>query len=243
MTKKDHIIVRPKQEDINEILAWLKEEKENDINKQGFYNNKDIIIDSFESGNTIIFKHENENIGLLVWSEYSGILIDIDIFVIHPSYRGKGYGELYYKASLEYFRKKGFKVIKLFCQPETSESFWKKMGLIKYPDCGYFEHELTYYTPITYTASTTAYAVDTDKIELWDVEPNHAEEKQPRWIWYVKFDGNKLLLPIIHPCNCDWNLRWSRNGTVLKEEKVKYFTDKYLELYKSGFLYIEDLEA
>ena len=234
------IVIKPEPSDINEILVWLKKEKESNINQYGFYNNKDIIINSFETGKAIVFKHRNKNIGLIIWGESDDILINIDIFVIHPYYRGKGYGELYYKAVSDYFRGKGFKAVKLFCEPKTSERFWKRMGLIKFPDCGYTKHELTYYGILIDVAST-AYIKNADKIELWDDEPYEVDGKQPKWTWYIEFEADKLLYPIVHPCNCNWNLRWSRNNVVLKEEKVKYFTDKAFEVYRSEFLCIERL--
>lgn len=238
--EKDEIFINiePDEQDLMDVFDWLKDDI--NIRGEGFYNNKDIIVDSFEKGTLITFKKGNENIGLVTWSETDIILIDIDIFVIHPSYRGLGYGTIYYNAISDFFRNKGFKVVKLFCYPYISEGFWKKMGLIKFPNCGYTEHELTYYGVLVNTAST-AYISNMDKIELWDVEPYEAEEKNPRWTWYVEKQKDMLLYPIIQPCNCNWNLRWSRNGIVLKEGKVKYFTDEDYELYHSKFLYIYQL--
>ena len=64
----------------------------------------------------------------------------------------------------------------------------------------------------------------TDKIELWDDEPYEAEEKEPKWTWYVQMKEGVLMYPIIQPCNFNWKLRWTRNGRKIKEEKVKYFT-------------------
>ena len=89
--------------------------------------------------------------------------------------------------------------------------------------------------------ASTSYISNKDKIELWDVEPYEAEKKNPRWIWYVETQKEMLLYPIIQPCNCNWNLRWSRDGVVLKEEKVKYFTNDDYELFHSDFLYIDKL--
>lgn len=114
------------------------------------------------------------------------------------------------------------------------------MGLVRFPDCGQTEHELTYYGVLEDTASTS-YLSHADKIELWDVEPYEAGETNPKWIWYIEIQDDRLLYPIIQPCNCNWNLRWSRNGTVIKEAKVKYFTDEDYELYCDQFLYIEEL--
>lgn len=239
-TIENHIEMAPTLQDIKEILVWLKEERDRDARGHGFYNNKNIIMDSFRLGNAIVFKHENKSIGLIVWNESDDILVNIDIFVIHPSYRGKGFGELFYHDVCNYFVEKGFKAVKLFCEPKTSEKFWVKMGLLKLHDCGYTEHELTYYGVLIDVASTI-YLDNAEKIELWDVEPYEAMEAEPRWTWYIENAEGKLLYPILHPCNCNWNLRWSRNGEVLKEGKIKYFTNKDFELFKSKFLYIEKL--
>ncbi len=232
------IETEPKIQELNEVLEWLKYERNCDKSGKGFYNNKNIIEEAYENNNLIIFRRGSESIGLITWSACENIRIDIDIFVIHPSYRGQGYGALFYDAVSEVFRDRGFIAVKLFCEPSTSESFWKKMGLLKFPDCEYTEHKLTYYGVLVDTA-TTAYIHNADKIELWDVEPYEAEETNPKWTWYIEMQGNRLLYPIIQPCNC--NLRWSRNGTVIKEEKVKYFTDEDYELYCAQFLYIDQL--
>ena len=237
---KKSIEIQPKRRDINEILSWLKKEKNSNKYGEGFYNNKNIIIDSFELGKTITLKCENENIGLLTWSD-DDILVNIDIFVIHPDYRRKGFGEYFYRTVSDYFKVKGVKAIKLFCAPKTSEKFWRKMGLVKLYNCGNFEHELTYYDVLVEVASTTDTS-KSDKIELWDVEPYQATENLPQWTWFVDICEDKLNLPIIQLCNCNWNLRWSRNGAVIKEEKVKYFTEKEYELFRSKFLYIEELK-
>ena len=235
---KNSIVIAPKEQDIDEILVWLKRER--DSNGVGFYNNRDVIYKSFQSGKAIVLKHGVENIGMVIWSE-DEIHVNIDIFVINPYCRGQGYGRLFYKAISEYFRNEGFKAMKLFCSPQSSERFWMKMGLHKFPDCGWKEHELTYYGILVDTASIT-YIRNADKIELWDVEPYGAEEKEPKWIWYIETQNEELMYPIVQPCNCNWNLRWSRKGQVLKEEKVKYFTDEDYELYSSPFLYLDKLE-
>ena len=239
-TIENHIEIAPTLQDIKEILVWLKKERDSDILGQGFFNNKDIIMDSFRLGNAIVFKHENKSIGLIVWNESDDILVNIDIFVIDPSFRGKGLGRLFYHEVCNYFVEKGFKAVKLFCEPKTSEKFWIKMGLLKLHDCGYTEHELTYYGVLIDVASTI-HMNNAEKIELWDVEPYEAMETEPRWTWYIENDEGRLLYPILHPCNCNWNLRWSRNGDVLKEGKIKYFTNEDFELFKSKFLYIEKL--
>lgn len=230
------IEIEPAKQDIEEILIWLKDEKKR--NGVSFYNNKNIIE---QSKNSIVFKQGRKNIGLVIWNSIDEIRIDIEIFVIHPDYRNQGFGRFFYNEILRFFRSKGFKVIKLFCSPPTSELFWKKMGLIKLPECGRTEHELSYYMILVDTASIERISM-TDKIELWDVEPYEVEEKRPKWTWYVEIKDGALSYPIIQPCNCNWNLRWSRNGKVIREAKVKYFTNKDFELYCYPFLYINELK-
>ena len=93
-TIENHIEIAPTLQDIKEILVWLKKERDRDILGYGFFNNKDIIMDSFRLGNTIVFKQENKSIGLIVWNESDDILVNIDIFVIHPSYKKSTENEL-----------------------------------------------------------------------------------------------------------------------------------------------------
>ena len=236
---EDLIETAPRKEDIKEILVWLK--KESDINGDGFYNNKNIIDKSYQSGNTIVLKHGGVNVGLVTWTS-GEIHVNIDIFVIDPACRGQGFGNFFFKAILEHFRNEGFKALKLFCKPRASEHFWRKMGLMKLPYVGRSEHELTYYGILVETASNTL-IWNADKMELWDVEPYEAEGKLPKWVWYIEKQNEELMYPIIQPCDCNWNLRWSRNSQVIMENKVKYFTDKYYELYFYPFLFIDKLEG
>lgn len=232
----------PRKQDIDDVLLWLKDER--DSNGISFYNNRNVIENSFERGNSIVLKHGSKNVGIVIWHGYDeceGMRVDIDIFVIHPHFRRQGYGGLYYKAVSDFFRSGGFQAVKLFCEPRTSESFWIKMGLVKFPSCELTEHELTYYGILVDVASIE-YLRKADKIELWNVEPYDAEKIDPKWTWYVEIQNTVLLYPIIHPCNCNWNLRWSRNGVTLKEAKVKYFGDEDYKFYCSQFLCIDKLK-
>lgn len=233
------INVNPSKQDVKEVLDWLKEEM--DHNGRSFYCNKNIIESAFEEEKSIVFRYKEKNVGLVIWSNYDDFRVDIDIFVIHPSYRNQGLGSFFYNAILIFFRNKGFKTLKLFCEPKNSEVFWKKMGLTKLPECGRTEPDLTYYMILVETASIKSMEA-MDKIELWDVESYEAKTKKPKWTWYVKIKDGVLLYPIIHPCNPDWNMCWSRNGQIIKQEKVKRFTREDFELYCYPFLYIVELK-
>lgn len=234
------IELKPKLKDMEEVSIWLKHESETSFDGHSFYHNIEVIKDAFASNTLIIFKHKSKSIGLATWSEYSPLLVVLNIFVVHPDYREKGLGAFYYKAISDFFRSKHFKVIKLFCSPEESESFWIKMGLQDFPDCGSYEHELTYYQLLVDTASIEQ-GIKSDKIELWDTRPNLSMNKEPKWIWYIELKDGALLNPIIQPCDCNWQLRWTKNNEVVRVEKVKYFTNVKFELWESKILYIEKL--
>lgn len=233
------IVTNPTKKDLNEIMGWLKEEYE--LNGEGFYCNRNIISSEQKVGTLIVFKIDNSCVGFVVWGKTYEFVIDINIFVIHPDYRGKNFGRIFYNLVRDRFKNDSIKVFKLFCEPASSERFWKKMGFYKLPKFRYSQHELTYYSILADTASSN-YIEGADIIELWDVEPVWAEDVEPKWIWYVEIKNNELILPIVHPCDCNWQIRWSRNGKVLKEEKVKYFTKKNFEFYYDKFLIISDLK-
>ena len=232
------IDTNPTKKDLKEIIDWLKEEYE--LNNEGFYCNRNIISNAQKTGNLIAFKIDNRCVGFVVWSNLYEFVIDIDIFVIHPDYRGKGFGKIFYYFVREHFKNDSNKVFKLFCEPAKSEGFWKKMEFYKLPKLDRSQHELTYYSILVDTASNN-YIEGADIIELWDVDPDWVEDNDPKWIWYIETKNNELMLPIIHPCDCNWQIKWSRNGKVLKKEKVKYLTRINYEFYFDRFLIIDNL--
>lgn len=226
------LVVKPEEKDIEEVLEWLKDEFLSSGN--GFYNNKNIILDSFSKGETLVLKEESKSIGLAILSRNDNH-VDLDIFVIKLNYRNQGYGKIFYNKISIFLVKNGFLTIKLFCAPATSERFWRKMGLTKLPIDILCSHKLTYYDIIGKTASTL-YIKGADKIELWNIDYYKSISNEPMWVWYVDPTENEFQYPIIHPCDCNWKIRISRNGKTLKENKVKYITDEFNEFYNSPFL-------
>ena len=56
----------PKKRELDEVLDWLKCERDCDKRGYGFYNNRNIIEDAFEKDNLIIFKHAKMTRGEMV---------------------------------------------------------------------------------------------------------------------------------------------------------------------------------
>lgn len=223
--------------DLKEIEKWLIEEREKF--NEGFFYDWSIIEKAFKNNELATLDFKKRPIGFIVWSK-KGIYAEIDIFEIKPEHRKKGIGQDFFWKISEDFKQKGFLVIKLFCSPRESEKFWKKMKCIKFPKRGYSESDLTYFKPLIEVQTTSINGHYENKVELWDVEPYQKKKNSPKWTWNVKIINNKLLLPIIQPCNCNWNLKWTKNGKTIKEDKVKYFDTKNRIEY-SPFLYIKEL--
>lgn len=226
----------PTLSDLQEIEKWLIEEKK--ASGKGFYCNWNIIEKAFKNKKFIALNQNDLSVGFLIWSN-GEIHAEIDIMEIRPENRNCGIGKIFFNKIAEYFKKKGFLAIKLFCSPIDSEEFWKKMDFIKFPERGYSESELTYYKPLIEIQKTTKKNSD-NKIELWNIEPYQMKNQQPKWTWEINSNSDKLMLPIIQPCNCNWNLRWTKNGQKIREAKIKYFS-KNKKIEFSPFLYISEL--
>lgn len=212
----------PTNQQLQELKTWLKAEE--DLSQSGFFCNWDTIEKAFKKSCLIVFIYNNEIVGFLSWSTFSAPYVYIDIMEIHPNHRKKGFGKRMFEACEIYFKNKEFLAMILCCEPRESEAFWRKMCFTKFPPTGYTQPDLKYYKPlIEVNELIDSYLDIDDKLELWDVEPYEIYNVPPRWTWLV----NKNSPPILQPCNGDWNLRLTKNGVIIKEDKVKYFSDDY----------------
>lgn len=226
------IIKNPNIEQLAEIKNFLIEEDQ--LNNDGFYCNWNIIEKSFHENHLFALDLKGEILGFLTWTSYENQYLAIDIFVVNQKYRNKGFGKIFYEKVEKYFMENNFIAIKLFCSPKSSEMFWKKMGFTKFPDRGHSEPELSYYKPLIQTKVLSDNNNLTDKFELWDLEPYQIKGQTAKWTWSI--EDNKY--PILTPCNSNWNLRLTKNGQLIKEDKVKYF-DRNNEIEIGPFLYIK----
>lgn len=233
------INLTPTIEDKNVIEKWLK--KERNKYKSGFYCNWNIIEKSFKSNRLISLEFNNGVFGFLIYS-IGDIYIEIDIMEICLDYRRNGFGKIFFEKFEDVLKKQNVLAIKLFCEPRESEYFWRKMGFIKFPQRGYSESDLTFYKPIIEAKPTTENPNNLNKLELWDVEPYQATNIGPRWSWDIELENGKLVKPIIQPCNINWNLRWTNNGKIVREDKVKYFSNSDNPIEFSPFMYINQLK-
>ena len=221
----------PTSKQLAEIKSWLVEEKKNF--NEGFYCNWNIIQNSFNENKLFVLELDNSSIGFITWADHGEQYIDINLVEIHPNFRNQGFGKILYSKTEKFFRECNYLAVKLFCRPESSETFWKKMGFTKFSEKIESEEELTYYKPLINTKELSVGKFLANKIELWDVEPYELKEQEPKWTWEI-YNNN---YPILQPCNPNWNLRLTKNGQIVKEDKIKYF-DSEKEIEFGPFLYL-----
>jgi GNAT superfamily N-acetyltransferase len=228
------------EEQLLEIKHWLIDEH-NKL-QEGFYCNWSVIEKHFERGQLIVLNKDSRVIGFSTWEIEKEIVLNIAIVEIHPDYRGKGYGE-YLMQQVFNFGKDHKKAIvaKLFCAPVESKSFWKKMGFMDFPFTGYAQPpDLMYLPLIDLRSQLKADHSEESTIELWNCEPHLSDECEPQWVWSAKINNGQLIPPILAPCNRNWNIRYTQNGTIIKESKIKYFSNSN-PIDKDSFLLIQEL--
>lgn len=234
------LIISPTELDLGFIKQWLTEEREE--TGGGFYCNWGNIKKGVKSKELICINYNNIPIGFLVWRRRE-IYAEIDLFEIKPNFRKKGIGEIFFNQIAEYFKQSEILVLKLFCKPRNSEGFWEKMGFIQFPNSVYPKIQLVYYKCLVESSNSLELTESNNKLELWDIEPYLAKNTKPKWFWELNFEEgtNNLILPIIHPCKKDWSLRWTKNGIVVREGKVKYFEKNESDILYSPFICITKL--
>jgi hypothetical protein len=224
------------ENELTEINIWLKSEVEESENNTGFFHNWNKIEKAKNEKKIFIIKNETDVLGLLVWSS-NEICVEIDIFEIKPSYRKNGIGGHFFYKVCKYWERNNYFVVKLFCEPKESEKFWKKMNFIKFPDINYSISKLTYYKPLIEIKETTNKNEINNKLELWNVEPHQIKNINPQWTWNIEENN---FIPILNPCNPNWNIRWTKKGKIINENKVKRFSKK-TKIEFNTFIYISEL--
>jgi GNAT superfamily N-acetyltransferase len=225
------IVVCPTRNHLKQIEDWLIAEHNN--TGEGFYCNWGIIEGSYEEGKLYCVTSNDEAIGFAVW-EQCDLIASLDIVEVRPDLRGRGIGKSLVEGCFKHFKSLGIFVVELECQPPTSERIWRRLGFRDIPE----KKEMNYrksirlYRPLEapLEANTNNEAIEV--IELWD-QDYWREDLQvatsnlpPTWTWSIsRQEGmERLIQPIIHPCEKDWSLRWRKGDQVLKVSKVKYFS-------------------
>ena len=214
-------IIHPTQKHLADIKNWLIEE--HNTSNSGFYCNWSIIAQGFSEKNLSVITENGLAIGFVVYSFYDFQAI-IDIAEIKPTERKKGYAKILIGGILEHFRSTGYLVCRLFCSPEDSQPFWKKIGFKNFPDMPH-DKKINMFLPLIDTLQPKRTAETNTKISLYDCEPHLASQCTAKWHWDLYFcpDNETLTKPIIFPVWYDWQIELIKNGKKMICEKIKRF--------------------
>jgi len=236
----------PTIDQLSIIEIWLKEEYQ--VKKIGFYVNwQNSALPAYAVNRLAILLKRDRPIGFITWFLENEKVAEIQLAEIEPGKRKKGYGKYLLNAVVENLRQKGIHVVRLHCRPAGSENVWKKLGFSNFPNFKAFaeanspEGKHLYRILNQVTDVQEKKHRENDLIELWAAQPWEISDEKPQWSWYAQFipSNYRLENPIISPAHYEWKIKWTRNGEVLHDGKIKYFPKIRLDF--SDFLIIEEL--
>jgi len=242
VTKAITVSFNPAKSDLDEIGRWLAEEKKE--TGEGFKGNWDIIVKAYDRNCMAVLLENNIAVGFAIWYQYE-FRARIDIFCIKQSRRKNGLGTILDAAVLYHLKHKEKLAIDLQCEPPESESFWRKEGFVDFPfpEKQSPLHNLWLCKVIVPTADLSVLNVKGTVIALWNVEPYMAKthHPDPKWTWQInnKVNSDELILPVVFPCQSDWQVQLIRDGNVTESKKAKYFNNG--NSYFDRFLIITSL--
>lgn len=211
----------PNSDHFIQIKKWLFEQEKD--NNDGFHNHWNMILVALNTKNTIIITDNDYPIGFIVYHIFD-FVAKVSITVIKESERKKGVAKILINESLDFFKLKGALVTELYCSPEESELFWKKMGFINIPS-NTFRPPLSMYKTLIDSLSYSKEKEGEYVIKLWFCEPYETKGRNPDRIWNLNLGkGEKILNdPIIYPVSKDWKIEFIRDGVEDFSGKIKYF--------------------
>ncbi|MBE9468619.1 MAG: GNAT family N-acetyltransferase [Bacteroidetes bacterium] len=216
---------------LNEIREWL--EYEDRQSNKGFFCQWNTIEPAFKKGNAFLLSDDdNKAIGFLTFY-ISDKIVDIGIAEVKPSERKKGIGGNLIKLCSDYFIKQGVQVVQLYCDPKSSEIFWKKIGFKSFPKGVINDSRIYLYKIIVPHLDYFNESSDdnlNEIIELWD-EADHIVESckmTPKWRWKIEREkeSDKLTLPLIHPAESEWTVCFKKGNKIYEKRIMKNFDNK-----------------
>jgi predicted GNAT family acetyltransferase len=220
-----------------EIRKWLFEE---DLRtKQGFYCNWPLIEKAFLQQQVAVITENDLTIGFLYFINGDRV-VTIDIAEIKPEKRKKGIGRLLINSCLERFSQEGKMIVELFCEPKSSKKAWKKIGFLNCPPNYLKDNKIRMYFPLIEITSNVPSSED-EIIELWDFDPTYRTTENPKWVWKIEreLNSNKLVRPIVHPSNINWQICWRKKDNIFELTQVKRFKSAKIEF--DSFMIITEL--
>ncbi|MBL4673594.1 MAG: hypothetical protein JKX81_15140 [Arenicella sp.] len=213
--------IKPKKNRLDQVVAWLSEEYEQP--GASFYSNRTIIQNAFQNRHFHCVTNGSKTLAFCVFEIFGDYSI-LHIAAVDHRIRGRGVGAFLVKNHLSYLAKNNVFAVWLECQPTSSVPFWHGMKFQNFPEhYDDFHEQIKMYRPTTKITAYSEVEGNAGILKLWDCEPYQSENVLPRWSWPLHEKQGRLLAPIVHPANRNWNIAWHKNGLTVAEGKVKYF--------------------
>lgn len=239
MIDKVRVSFRPTTKQLDEIKEWLFEEYNS--TGDGFSVHWEQIYSSFRKKELATISRNKQIIGFVTWRYTSDFTSKIELAEMHPFFRKKGFGKVLITELFSLFVSKNILVVDLQCSPTNSEKVWKKLGFIEFPsNSGIWNrnNKELYKILIPVLPKLKKKNDAKETLELWYDEPHSLKEQESTCKWGLVFKENsrELLNPIVHPCYYKWRIRWQKNGQMIKDNSINYFTrDKNFALMEIDF--------
>lgn len=218
------IILRPTQNNINEVEQWL--EAEYKATGKGFYTERDVLDQSFRDETLVLLTMRSKIVSFIAWKYYIEDTVKISIAEVHPDFRRKGMCRMLFDTLISNFQKKGILVVYLQSISIESETAWKHLGFMEFPgDKNYKRSEEKELFKIIDLVTEISTLVSAQTLELWHMDTHAISNQNPNASWNLSFrDGSGTLeRPIVYPAHYDWHVRWKKNGDIAFEGRLKRF--------------------
>lgn len=219
-----NLLTKPTKADLEEIRAWLLQEKQ-DIG-ESFIFNWNIIEEGFTEGRFASAKMHHQTVVFLVWSE-PGRTAEILVMAVRPDMRGQGVGTRFVEKVFPYLTDKlDVLVLEAQCAPISSEPFWRKHGFIDYPPNHPTARRsgIHLYRPMIEPLSTNPIQPPFAFLELWHRQPFEVTpDLQADSKFYLALDPSGACSQTVAiPAANDWQVRLTCPGRQVRKEKVKH---------------------
>lgn len=228
----------PNKFDLNSIKNWLEQEMNDTGNS--FINNWSSIVESFNSDKFITINKNNFPIGFMTY-EINNSIASFKIASIKLNFRSQNIGSFFINEIFQFLRAKDVLAVSLFCSPESSAKFWKKVGFNYFPK-QLNDNAINMYIALIETLKTAKSNNFKPIIKLWDCEPYQARTKEPHKVWCLEFleDNKTFKDPLIFPVSSDWKIELVKSDNNRITEKIKYLDGDIL--YSNNILIIKSLK-
>ena len=222
------------EQDVYEIRSWIDYPDSNISTVYDCYKNNSLIIATLN--NKVI-------------AYYALIVNEVSMFIslaeVKKEFRNKGVGKIILNEIERKFYNTQYKALYLYCSPQESQFYWKKIGFDYFPEnLRKNRNEKTYMYKII---NPILESIDHNQIcktdeheylEVWNDKSSFVEDIAANWIWkldFVDINSRILKFPFLFFGDDHWKVRWSKGDKIIKECDYKYF-DRKNEIYECMFI-------